>query len=946
MTPGNPDFWNWSFGDGSFSDEQDPVHTYLLPGNFTLNRTVSNATAGNAASISLTDYISVTAPAVAANFTAEPTAGTAPLAVNFTDLSTGSPVSWNWSFGDGKFSAVQNPSYTYLTPVNFTVNLTVDDGFGVNDTLSMQEYVTVTVPFVISNFTANATAGQAPFAVAFSDLSEGFPTRWNWSFGDGSFAEEQHPIHSYVLAGNYTVSLVASNAFSSDNRTVAEYVKVEPAVPAFSTEIIFNSMPTTMFQGEHYIVDIKVNNTGTETWYADPANANLVFLQGLGGPYGDAAKFNITHIPMIFTNETVAPGESYDFFFYVQAPDTIGNYTPEYQVASASGGVFGPVANATVNVIENPFHPVKQPDGSKLYTTTFGNTSSGMSVSVVGPRVYIDKIQASSFNDPRFLINPALKSGAFDFELNDSFSYADVSVNYDPAKVSSPSNLALGYFNESTGNYTFVPSTVDTVNHKVTSRISNTDVLSSGATFGALDAVQYHSLPVQAQNEMGYMDIGPNDNWTIYPPVDSFSTTQFANGANFPPGNYTILASGSYSNINLMNMGCYAGWATADSNPDSWSGMYLVYPDVSGQSETQVQNRRVSSGVLRINNKGGTVGVYNRHYTQGSCGSVGYQMYYGDGPVFRDGEYDFRNELNNDEFNATELGYDIAVTAYQAAAGCVLGQAGQKGGYLDGMHSAIPGWNDYINDDVTESPAYMIGHVACAIAFPEIALARDFTADVLRGDPMAVALDSLGYLGPVKNLLKNSGVLTQFIIKNPESEVRLITDLEKLRMFDDLSYVDKLSMYNEASRGAANRLVTKYGTTPEAMEKVYLGAKQSLERIERFVETPPTMAWADKNGKPGTLLMLRDYEKHVKLQNEWGTDIGLTLYREKAINLLSRRDASVELYYQKGYDTLVVYDRTSEEFVSATINGDIVTFFKPKPGYVDNILSGNLIRIN
>jgi PKD repeat protein len=402
--------------------------------------------------------------------------------------------------------------------------------------------------------------------VAFTDLSEGFPTAWNWSFGDGTFSEEQHPTHSYVLASNYTVSLVASNVFASDNRTVAEYVKVEPSTPAFDAEIILNSMPTTMFQGEHYIVDIKVNNTGTETWYADPANANLVFLQGLGGETGEAAKFNITHIPMIFTNETVAPGESYDFFFYVEAPDTIGNYTPEYQVASATGGVFGPVANATVNVIENPFHPVKQPDGSKLYTTTFGNTSSGVTVNIVGPRVYIDQIKASSFNDPRFLINPTLKSGVFNLELNESYSYADITLSYNPSGISDPSQLALGYFNESTGNYTFIPSTVDTTSHTVTTRVTPEDRVMSGSSIAALNKVQYQALPVTAQNEMGYIDIGQNDNWTIYPPVDSFFTTQFASGTAFPPGNYTILASGSYSNINSM-----------PTNPDSDSDILNDY---------------------------------------------------------------------------------------------------------------------------------------------------------------------------------------------------------------------------------------------------------------------------------------------------------------------------------------------------------------------------------
>jgi hypothetical protein len=431
-------------------------------------------------------------------------------------------------------------------------------------------------------------------------------------------------------------------------------VKVEPATPAFDAEIILNSLPTTMFQGEHYIVDIKVNNTGTETWYADPANANLVYLQGLGGDTGEAAKFNITHIPMIFTNETAAPGESYDFFFYVQAPDIIGNYTPEYQVATAAGGVFGPVANATVNVIANPFHPEKQPDGSKLYTTTFGNTSSGVTVNVVGPRVYIDKIKASSFNDPRFLINPTLKSGIFDLELNESYSYADITLSYNPSGVSNPSELALGYFNQTTGNYTFIPSTVDTASHTVTTRVTPGDNMMSGRSMAVLNRVQYFSLPVYAQNEMGYIDIGPNDNWTIYPPVDSYATTYFGNGVNYPPGNYTILTSGSYTSYYVQYIGC-VNWVTADSNPDNTYGYYVNFNNPAG-GHKQVQKLRVSGGILKLDHKGGPISVYHSHIVNGVCGSVGYRMYYGDGPVLRDGEYNFRHELDNDQFNATHPG--------------------------------------------------------------------------------------------------------------------------------------------------------------------------------------------------------------------------------------------------------------------------------------------------
>ena len=46
-----------------------------------------------------------------ANFTANITLGTIPFTIQFTDLSTNSPTSWFWSFGDGGNSIVQNPIY-------------------------------------------------------------------------------------------------------------------------------------------------------------------------------------------------------------------------------------------------------------------------------------------------------------------------------------------------------------------------------------------------------------------------------------------------------------------------------------------------------------------------------------------------------------------------------------------------------------------------------------------------------------------------------------------------------------------------------------------------------------------------------------------------------------------------------------------------------------------
>src|SRR3972149_5720640 len=49
--------------------------------------------------------------------------GTVPLVVNFTDLSTNTPTSWLWHFGDGKTSTAQNPSHTYNQTGTYTVSL-------------------------------------------------------------------------------------------------------------------------------------------------------------------------------------------------------------------------------------------------------------------------------------------------------------------------------------------------------------------------------------------------------------------------------------------------------------------------------------------------------------------------------------------------------------------------------------------------------------------------------------------------------------------------------------------------------------------------------------------------------------------------------------------------------------------------------------------------------
>ncbi len=169
-------------------------------------------------------------------FSASPISGKAPLKVQFTDKSTGTPTKWKWSFGDGKYSTQKNPAYTYSKAGKYTVSLTVKNAAGTS-TKTIKNYITVTGPAQkpVAAFSASPTSGKTPLNVKFTDTSTGSPTSWFWNFGDGSKSYLQNPTHKYSKAGIYTVSLKAKNAKGSNTVTKTNYITVvAKPVAAFS----------------------------------------------------------------------------------------------------------------------------------------------------------------------------------------------------------------------------------------------------------------------------------------------------------------------------------------------------------------------------------------------------------------------------------------------------------------------------------------------------------------------------------------------------------------------------------------------------------------------------------------------------------------------------------------------------------------------------------------
>ena len=220
----NPTSWLWDFGDGNTSTQQNPNHTYQNAGTYSVALTASNQYGSNTRTKA--NYIIVNNPGnpPIANFSGDPTSGAAPLTVTFTDQSSNTPTSWNWDFGDGGTSTLQNPSHSYQNSGNYSVTLTAINQFGSN-TLTKASYIAVgNLP--VADFSGDPTSGSSPLTVNFTDQSTNNPTAWSWDFGDGGLSTQQNPTHIYQSEGFYTVSLIATNQYGSNTNIKTNYIHV------------------------------------------------------------------------------------------------------------------------------------------------------------------------------------------------------------------------------------------------------------------------------------------------------------------------------------------------------------------------------------------------------------------------------------------------------------------------------------------------------------------------------------------------------------------------------------------------------------------------------------------------------------------------------------------------------------------------------------------------
>jgi len=220
---GNPTSWYWDFGDGVHSTTKAPSHTYTAYGSYTVSLRVMNTSTGLKNTTIKPQYINVAVPLVA-DFVTNVTTGSAPFSVQFTDKSTGKITSWKWTFGDGTWSKSKNPVHTYSQPGKYFAKLTVKDAKGATAVSAYTKILVLNVKTPVAAFSASPTSGNMPLKVTFTDKSTGTPTKWTWTFGDGTWSKSKNPVHTYSQPGKYFAKLTVKDAKGAT--AVSAYTKI------------------------------------------------------------------------------------------------------------------------------------------------------------------------------------------------------------------------------------------------------------------------------------------------------------------------------------------------------------------------------------------------------------------------------------------------------------------------------------------------------------------------------------------------------------------------------------------------------------------------------------------------------------------------------------------------------------------------------------------------
>ncbi len=207
--------WQWDFGDGTLSNDQNPAHTYTNSGIYTVILRIVNSN-GCSQVITKSSYIKVP-NGVKAQFSYVSGKGCKPPApVTFTNETKGTDsLHYTWDFGDGNTSNEVNPLHNYAGTGVFSIRLIAANDYGCTDTL--QKDNAINIGYVQASFTSPTTICAGTNFQLTNSSNPATYVGVKWDFGDSTFSTVASPTKSFVKEGTYNVKLVTDFGLCQDS---------------------------------------------------------------------------------------------------------------------------------------------------------------------------------------------------------------------------------------------------------------------------------------------------------------------------------------------------------------------------------------------------------------------------------------------------------------------------------------------------------------------------------------------------------------------------------------------------------------------------------------------------------------------------------------------------------------------------------------------------------
>lgn len=403
--------WQWNFGNGQSSSQQNPVVTFTTAGTYNVCLMIET-------DLGCRDTVCqniIINPIPVASFTVGNVCAGYPVNINNTSTPPGGISGWNWNFGNGQTSNNQNPTVAYVDSGTYTITLIAGDTLGCADTATQQ--VTI-YPSPIAAFTFAGNTACTGGPVSFSNTSTGNIISWNWNFGNGQTSNQQNPNITFSNSGSYNVTLVVTSANGCID-SISQAINIAPPPTANA------GLPQSICVGQS--VTLQASGGVTYQWSNGQTTSNISVNPSTTTTYTvtvtdasgcpDTAQVTVSIIPPPVINvpsaQTICNGQSVTLnatggISYQWSPtgDTTSSITVSptssttYQVTGTNAAGCQATAFASVTVRNNPVLNIPNTfvcagvtatlnaGGNNNSTYQWSNGSTTQSITVTNPGTY------------------------------------------------------------------------------------------------------------------------------------------------------------------------------------------------------------------------------------------------------------------------------------------------------------------------------------------------------------------------------------------------------------------------------------------------------------------------------------------------------------------------------------------------------------------------------